>query len=385
MLKQIFQINQQPAFGGGEVYTAFVCRALDQLGIRTQLLCHPQADFWRNLALPESTMLLPVSAEDIPSALPEKRSWVLSHGPLASHLTLTLAQNHLLTAIAHMPPQGRVNDLYRHYQQVFGVSAYVVDGLHAIGVPTWQSPLYGVAVLERGASKQPLRQKSCYDWDRRKGRDRMLAALEPLAERFRCRPLFETQEGVTLGIVSRLTPIKQFPQLFAILAPLIAREPRFHLDIFGSGGYASVRDLKQALRPLGKRVRFWGQQQDVAAVYSQLDYLMTGLPEKEALGLNIIEAQACGIPVLAVNAPPFTETVLDGKTGYLYRDPRDDRGANFAELLARIASTNARIDPREATDHLARFSFAAFVERMRPIAEWVDTAITATVSAETRR
>ena len=39
--------------------------------------------------------------------------------------------------------------------------------------------------------------------------------------------------------------------------------------------------------------------------------------------------------MLAVNAPPFTETVQDGRTGLLYRDPREDQGADFARVLDR--------------------------------------------------
>ena len=90
---------------------------------------------------------------------------------------------------------------------------------------------------------------------------------------------------------------------------------------------------------------------------------MSGLPEKEALGLNILEAQALGTPVLAVDAPPFTETVADGRTGYLYRDPREDGGADFSRVLER-ALADPRPDPRAAPDHLARFSRQAFNARV---------------------
>ncbi|MFX4385261.1 glycosyltransferase, partial [Acinetobacter baumannii] len=76
------------------------------------------------------------------------------------------------------------------------------------------------------------------------------------------------------------------------------------------------------------------------------------------LGLNIIEAQVLGTPVLAVNAPPFTETVADGRTGWLYRDPREDDGADFARVLDRAIRN--RPDPRSAPDHLERFSRPAF-------------------------
>ena len=84
-----------------------------------------------------------------------------------------------------------------------------------------------------------------------------------------------------------------------------------------------MEDLRKALRPCRAQVRLWGHQPDVRVVYPRVDYVLSGLPEKEALGLNLIEAQACGTPVMAVNKPPFTETVVHGRTGYLFDDPRE--------------------------------------------------------------
>jgi glycosyltransferase involved in cell wall biosynthesis len=196
-----------------------------------------------------------------------------------------------------------------------------------------------------------------------------LAALSPVFSLIEPKPKYAKRSGLTLGIVSRLTPIKQYPAQFGLLAPLLAREARVNLEVFGAGGYASVRDLRRALAPLGARARFWGYQESVAAVYAGLDYLMTGLPEKEALGLNVIEAQSCGLPVLAIAAPPFTETVLEGLTGYLYRDPREDGGADFARLLESLLAGRPRPDPRLAHEHLERFSFDAFCARLGPVAK----------------
>ena len=265
-MNRVYQINLQQRMGGGEIYTAFLTRALDQLNIKTTLLCHPHSGFWEKLSLPASCSKVFATPTTLLEQLPTQRSWVLSHGPLERTLAERISRRHFLTAIAHMPPQGRPADKYLHYQLVFGVSAYVIDGLRAIGAPAWESALYGVADLLRNPESGVLKQNSEYDWDRRKVRDRFLSMLEPLAEPLRTRPLFKRRPGITLGIVSRLTPIKQFPRLFEIVAPLLAARPEFNLEVFGSGGYASVRDLKQALRPLGDRVRFWGQQRDVATI-----------------------------------------------------------------------------------------------------------------------
>jgi glycosyltransferase involved in cell wall biosynthesis len=376
---RIVQLNLQPHFGGGEVYTAFLCRALSQLGIRSRLIIHPRARFWQRLDLPADVELFKAAPErpatyGLLEALPPGPLWLLAHGPLPEKLRAPAARR-LRTAIAHMPIQGRDPEAFVGHDMVFPVSAWVRTGLVAAGLPTWPEPLYGVADVNRGKTDTPIRRASRYDWDRRKFRDRLLSWLEPLVEPLRAHPEYARRPGLTLGIVSRLTPIKQFPLLFSLLAPVLARFPDVNLEVFGSGGYASVRDLDRALAPIAGRVRFWGQQRDVAAVYRGIDFLMAGLPEKEALGLNVIEAQACGTPVLAVAAPPFTETVLDGRTGFLYRDPREDGAAAFAALIERLHTSPQSLHPQEATAHLARFGFEAFVERLRSVVAWVQDGL----------
>lgn len=371
MTAHVCQVNLQQDLGGGEIYTAFLCRALAQLGVPTRLFVHPQASFWHGLSLPADTILSPaVTGAAVAEALSTPAGWLIGHGPLPSELLADRARVGLATAIAHMPVQDQGSTAFVGHDRIFAVSEWVLAGLRQAGLPAWETPLYGVADLARPGGDGKIVRNSCYSWDRRKFRDRLLGWIEPRIEPVRPRPHYERRPGLTLGIVSRLTPIKQFPELFGLLAPILARAPNVNLEVFGSGGYASVRDLRRALAPLGERVRFWGHQQNVTAAYRGIDYLLAGLPEKEALGLNVIEAQACGTPVLAPAAPPFTETVVDGQTGFLYCDPRQDGGEDFARLLPKLLALPLCPDPRLATEHLARFSFDAFVERLRPVVAW---------------
>ncbi|ORX34503.1 putative glycolipid mannosyltransferase [Kockovaella imperatae] len=57
-------------------------------------------------------------------------------------------------------------------------------------------------------------------------------------------------------------------------------------------------------------------------------------PTNEHFGIVPIEAGACGLPVLAVNSGGPTETILDGKTGFL-REPKTDA---WAEALANLVT-----------------------------------------------
>jgi hypothetical protein len=76
--------------------------------------------------------------------------------------------------------------------------------------------------------------------------------------------------------------------------------------------------------------------------------------------------------VLAPRAPPFIETIVDGKSGFLYRDPREDGGMEFKQLLGSLVAGRARPDPRKATEHLATFSFPAMVDRTKSLLAYIN-------------
>ena len=361
----IHHINLQPIVGGGEVYTRSLTRAFAEAGARVTLYVHPRVDFWDAARGGEVSVVRVADEQALLAQLPRERACVLTQCPLAPATVTRLAGEHRLAGFAHMPMVERSADNFREYALVATVSRYCVGLLNGQGLRhVYPEPVYGSAEPMRGAG--PIVCRSPNLADPNKLRDVLLGHLDKLAARLRASTAFARRPGLTLGIVSLITPIKQFPALFAILAPLLAQRPSVQLEIFGAGGYAQVRDLRRALAPLGTRARFWGYQGNVGAIYPQLDYLMTGLPEKEALGLNAIEAQACGTPVLAPAAAPFTETVQDGSSGFLYRDPRADGGEHFAGIVDAILAGRPRPDPRVAARaHLAQFSSAALTERAR--------------------
>jgi glycosyltransferase involved in cell wall biosynthesis len=361
----IHHVNLHRFVGGGEIYTRALTRALLAAGARVTLYTHPAATLWDTLE-GENLAIIPAENEaGLLERLPPKDAIVLSQSPISGRCATQLAASHRLTGFAHMPAYQRSADEFRRYQLVFTVSRYCIGLLQRAGLTqVFPEPVYGSADVTR--ENEPVVLRSPYVVDRRKFRDVLLGHLEALVGTRGSGTPFEKAPGLTLGLVSLISPIKQFPALFALLAPVLAQRPEVRLEIFGNGGYAQVRDLRRALAPLGSRARFWGYQPDVAAIYPQLDYLMTGLPEKEALGLNAIEAQACGTPVLAPDAPPFTETIVEGASGFRYRDPRRDGGRHFAQILDSILAGRPRPDPRiAAKEHLLQFTHTALVARAR--------------------
>ncbi len=363
-----YQVNLQKTFGGGEVFTRFFSDALVSIGWSVVLFVHEAATFWSGMDIREIRIVRISEEEDIWKNLPPDPALVVTHTALSEAFAHRISERHRLVGLVHMPLYERNPAGFRYYHNLLGVSRHVIASVLAKGyVSMYPDPLYGVADLKpRAVGVGYLRERSCYDWDRRKVRDRVLGTIEPWVEPFRRRREFVRKTGLSIGVVSRLTPIKQFPEMFSITAAIFGRHSTVNLEVFGAGGYGTVRDLKESLALMGDRVRYWGHQPDVASVYPVLDYVLSGLPEKEAMGLNLIEAQMAGTAVLAVDAPPFSETVLANETGYMFRDPRRDRGASFDSMLGRIVSGKLpRLDPRKATEHLDRFSERSFRIRVQ--------------------
>ena len=110
---------------------------------------------------------------------------------------------------------------------------------------------------------------------------------------------------------------------FAVLIDAMARiaVPDLKLLVVGQVDAAScARRLTQL--GLTNSVQFAGSTDDVAAFYAAADLFV--LPTQyEAWGLVIVEAMACGLPVLTSRLAGASTAVKEGASGLLLDDPRD--------------------------------------------------------------
>jgi glycosyltransferase involved in cell wall biosynthesis len=358
----IVQFNLSPTLGGAEVYTAFFSRALAARGWPTRVVVNSAARFWGDLDFG--------GVERTPfrygaDAL-ENGDVALVHASLPDPMLAQFA-GHFVVGLAHQALYDHTRPAYYdRADQLLAVSRHVASTLHQRGLHrVHPTPLYGVADLERGGAARTIVAGALFDADARKLRDRVLTVFSRARRTIAPARRFERRSGLTLGIVSRIAPLKQFPALFERLVPILATHPGVNLEIFGTAvGHKSLAAVQDVLAPLGSRVRFWGHQRDVTTAYRALDYLLTGLPEREALGLNAIEACLAGTPVLAVAAPPFSETMKDGVTGFLYVDPRQDGGVDFERVLTGIESGALQPDRDAAKAQMDAFSLPRFADRL---------------------
>ena len=119
--------------------------------------------------------------------------------------------------------------------------------------------------------------------------------------------------GVT---VARLSPEKDIDSLVRAMAIIREAYPSFQLEIAGDG--VCMSDLRARVRELGLEghVKFLGQVRDVRGVLEKSSLFI--LPSlTEGISLTLLEAMACGLPVVATRVGGTPEVVVDGETGLL--------------------------------------------------------------------
>ena len=105
-----------------------------------------------------------------------------------------------------------------------------------------------------------------------------------------------SQDGKLIGVVARLERVKGVDLLISALAH--HDEPNLNLAIIGDGRERESLEAQARALALGSRVQFLGVRGAIETILPAFDAFV--LPSRaEGLPLAIVEAQACGIPIVA--------------------------------------------------------------------------------------
>lgn len=154
--------------------------------------------------------------------------------------------------------------------------------------------------------------------------------------------------SVLVGMVGRLEQIKG-PGYFIEAAVSVAEKcPQAEFLVVGEGSLRYKLESRCRELKISDRVTFTGWREDIPEILPGLDILV--LPSlNEAVGRTLIEAGACGIPVVATKVGGIPEIVKDMETGILV-PPGDADG--LARALISLIEDN---DKRQRMGEMARF------------------------------
>lgn len=122
-----------------------------------------------------------------------------------------------------------------------------------------------------------------------------------------------------IGYLGRLKKYKCVEHVIQVLPLVLTKVHDARLVIVGEGDdRPRLQRLTQRMG-LQDRVTFTGavSHEDKVRYLNQF-WLAVNPSPKEGWGLTVIEANACGLPVIAADSPGLRDSVVDGETGLLY-------------------------------------------------------------------
>ncbi|KMY68324.1 hypothetical protein AAU61_01095 [Desulfocarbo indianensis] len=166
--------------------------------------------------------------------------------------------------------------------------------------------------------------------------------------------------------VGRLSGQKALPVLFRALASVQLRNIDWRLDLVGDGPQKSM--LKKLAHELSieQKVRFlgwWSSERLLSEGYQKADLFV--LPSlDEGMPNALLEAMACGLPVIATRVPGSEEIIKDGENGLLVH-PGQDEPLALALTNLLTSPSNRQLLGREARLYAQNHSWRSMAIKLR--------------------
>ena len=172
-----------------------------------------------------------------------------------------------------------------------------------------------------------------------------------------------------IGSIGQITPRKRQLELLEAFAFTHAQMPRAVLLVVGEPLFNQDHLYLQQLintaheLEIADRVRFIGARNDVAAIMRALDVLVVN-SQSEAFALVILEAMACGTPVVATAVGGTPEAIRHQDNGWLV-PPGDEKAlADALITLKNEPALRAQFATRSQEKVTARFNSHSYIAEL---------------------
>lgn len=340
----ILHIDEQTGWRGGEQQASYLIRGLAQCGHRCFIAGRPNSEFLARdhgiadlvrIPVPCRGELDLVTAAKLRNAVIQYGIDILhahsSHAVTYAVLARKLAGRGSVVASRRVdfPPNANIFSKWKYRQpdRIIAISNCIARVMRAFGVDE----------------------------------DRLRTVHSGIdISRFDVAPLPRAALGVSddaplAGNVAALVGHKDHRTLL-LAVPLILRElPDFRLLIAGEGKLRQELEAEIARLNIAHAVILLGQRSDVPQLLRALDVFILSSSE-EGLGTSVLDAMACGVPVVATDAGGIPEMVSDGETGLLAPIRDADALAGRVVRLLRDDNLQRKLARRAREVVIERFS-----------------------------
>lgn len=154
-------------------------------------------------------------------------------------------------------------------------------------------------------------------------------------------------------VASRLVPYKRID----LIVEAFAQMPDKRLVIAGTGP-----ELNKLKSNFLVNVEFIGYQDEKSLKELMQKAKAFVFTAEEDFGIVVVEAMACGTPVIALNKGGTAETVIDGKTGILFDNQTVEDIKNAVRKFESIQET---FNHKEISEYTKKFSRKIFEEKIK--------------------
>jgi glycosyltransferase involved in cell wall biosynthesis len=168
-------------------------------------------------------------------------------------------------------------------------------------------------------------------------------------------------DAPVVGTVSNLVPMKGLENFLAAARRIAEARPDARFVIVGGtptshAAYGERLQREAAALRMPHPILFAGWRSDLERWYPAMDvHLITSLPRSEGTTTTAMEAQSCGVPVVAARVGAVADAVADGITGFVVEPQRPDLLAEKTLELLGDESLSTRMGAAGRSAALARF------------------------------
>ncbi|WP_409252046.1 glycosyltransferase [Bacillus sp. SCS-153A] len=183
--------------------------------------------------------------------------------------------------------------------------------------------------------------------------------------------------GFKIGIAKRMEPkygIEYLLEGYKLFLDKVEPEKRGSIELLLAGEGAYTGEYKRLAEDLGirKQVKFLGriEHEKIPDFISSLHVVVVS-SLIESFGVSAVEAQACGVPVIATNVGGLPEVVIDRESGYIVPSEDPESIADRLYLLYTDPSKQLELGRRGREHVLLNYDWTENSKRMSDLYEQI--------------